>query len=217
MENKPSTDDVLDAITTNSRIPLDEIREADGGTVFRDKEKVFVEAKETGNNARLDVAPSDLMEELASVREMQIIEGAGYREGDQFTHRLISRRLREFYNSSGRDLPRSLAKYHTNPAFINPIDAEEIGASDGDIIDITSERSTILGVVAISTDIPSGVISMSHSWGDVPALDDQVRTIGSSTNRLVNNEKDFDPITGMARQTAIPVNIELSKKVIPIS
>ena len=58
---------------------------------------------------------------------------------------------------------------------------------------------------------------MSHSWGDIPALDDQVRTIGSSTNRLVNNEKDFDPITGMARQTAIPVNIELSKTEIPIS
>ena len=58
---------------------------------------------------------------------------------------------------------------------------------------------------------------MSHSWGDVPALDDQVRTIGASTNRLVNNAKDFDPITGMARQTAIPVNIELSKAVIPTS
>ena len=100
---------------------------------------------------------------------------------------------------------------------MHPVDAEEIGASEGDIIDITSERSTILGVVAISDDIPSGVISMSHSWGDVPALDDQVRTIGASTNRLVNNAKDFDPITGMARQTAIPVNIELSKAVIPTS
>ncbi len=217
MENKPSTDDVLDAVTANSRIPLDEIREADGGTVFRDKEKIFVEPKEPGNNARLDVGPPDLMEELSNVRDMEIVEGAGYRQGEQFTHRLISRRLREFYNSSGRDLPRSLAKYNTNPAFMNPIDAEEIGASEGDIIDITSERSTILGVVAISDDIPSGVISMSHSWGDVPALDDQVRTIGASTNRLVNNAKDFDPITGMARQTAIPVNIELSKAVIPTS
>jgi len=31
--------------------------------------------------------------------------------------------------------------------------------------------------------------------------------VGASTNRLVDNARHFDPITGMARQSAIPVNI----------
>ena len=48
---------------------------------------------------------------------------------------------------------------------------------------------------------------MAHAWGD-PAIDPkEVREIGSSTNRLVSNETDFDPISGMARQSAIPVNL----------
>ena len=217
MEKKPSTDEVLDAITVNSRISLDEIREVDGGTVFRDQEKVFAKPRETGHDARLDVGPPDLMDELSNIRSMEIVEGGGYQKGEEFSHRLISRRMREFYNSSGRDLPLSKEKYSTNPAFMSDLDAGEIGAADGDIIEISSDRATILGVVSISGDIPSGVISMAHSWGDVPALDDDVRSIGASTNRLVNNEKNYDPITGMARQSAIPVNIELSKKVIPVS
>ena len=53
---------------------------------------------------------------------------------------------------------------------------------------------------------------MAHSWGDVPENDRDVRSIGGSTNRLVNNEEAYDPITGMARQSAIPVNIRPAKE-----
>jgi len=34
-----------------------------------------------------------------------------------------------------------------------------------------------------------------------------VRTIGSTTGRLVTSERDFEPVSGMARQSAIPVNV----------
>ena len=56
-------------------------------------------------------------------------------------------------------------------------------------------------------DVPPGVISMSHAWGDPAANPKEVREIGSSTNALISNEVDFDRITGMARQSAIPVNV----------
>ena len=36
---------------------------------------------------------------------------------------------------------------------------------------------------------------------------EELREVGASTNRLVDNARHFDPITGMARQSAIPVNI----------
>ena len=52
-----------------------------------------------------------------------------------------------------------------------------------------------------------GVISMAHAWGDPSADAKEVRDVGSSTNALVDDASDFDPITGMARQSAIPVNV----------
>ena len=212
MDEKPSTDDVLDLITAKSRIPLDEVRAIDGGGIF-ERETVHVGAKAAGTDARLDAAPPDLVEEIAEVREQPIVEGAGYLPGEDFSHRLISRRMREFYNSSGRDIAGLTARDGgTNPAFMNPRDGEAFGIEDGAIIEIESSRATILGVAAFADDVPSGVISMAHSWGDVPETDQDVRNIGGSTNRLVNNEEAYDPITGMARQSAIPVNIRPAKE-----
>ncbi len=212
MDEKPSTDDVLDLITANSRIPLDRVREADGGAIF-EGEEVRVAPKAGGTDARLDVAPPDLVEEIAEVRAEPVVEGAGYLPGEEFSHRLISRRMREFYNSSGRDISGLTARDGgTNPAFMNPVDGAEFGIEDGEVIEIESSRATILGVAAFTDDVPSGVISMAHSWGDVPENDRDVRSIGGSTNRLVNNEEAYDPITGMARQSAIPVNIRPAKE-----
>ncbi len=212
MDEKPSTDDVLDLITAKSRIPLDEVRAVDGGGIFK-RDEVRVGAKAAGTDARLDAAPPDLVEEIAEVRAQPIVEGAGYLPGEEFSHRLISRRMREFYNSSGRDIAGLTARDGgTNPAFMNPRDAAQYGIEDGAIIEIESSRATILGVAAFADDVPSGVISMAHSWGDVPETDHDVRNIGGSTNRLVNNEEAYDPITGMARQSAIPVNIRPAKE-----
>ena len=212
MDAKPTTEQVLDVVAARSRIPLDRIREADGGAIFDDGEAVRVAAKEAGTDARLDAAPPDLAEELREVRAEPLVDGAGYLPGEEFTHRLISRRMREFYNSSGRDIAGLTARDGgTNPAFMNPRDGAEHGIEDGAVVEIESSRATILGVAAFSDDVPSGVISMAHSWGDVPEMDAQVRSIGGSTNRLVNNEEAYDPITGMARQSAIPVNVRPAK------
>jgi hypothetical protein len=48
---------------------------------------------------------------------------------------------------------------------------------------------------------------MAHSWGDLLSRPGDVRGIGSNTSRLVDNAGDYDPISGMARQSAIPVNL----------
>jgi hypothetical protein len=48
---------------------------------------------------------------------------------------------------------------------------------------------------------------MAHAFGDPAADPKEVRDVGSSTNRLVDAASDFDPISGMARQSAIPVNV----------
>jgi len=68
-------------------------------------------------------------------------------------------------------------------------------------------NAAIFGVAEAAEDIPPGVVSMAHAWGDPEAARKEVREVGASTTRLVDNARHFDPITGMARQSAIPVNI----------
>lgn len=50
---------------------------------------------------------------------------------------------------------------------------------------------------------------MAHAFGDTTSNTDNVRQQGSSTNVLASDEKYYDPITGQARQSAIPVNIRV--------
>lgn len=48
---------------------------------------------------------------------------------------------------------------------------------------------------------------MAHGYGDPDFGPDAVPTRGGSTNRLVSETSGFDPITGQALQSAIPVRV----------
>ena len=211
MDRKPTSDEYLDLLTAGSRVPLSEVRKHPGGALFPVEMKV--QRAESPDGARLQAGEIELIAELREVRAEPVTGHAGYTMEEAFSHRLISRRLRDVNNSSGRDLPAILAKgITTNLAYMSAVDIAELGINSGDLIEITSDRSTILGVVEATDDVPSGVISMSHSWGDTPENDHKVRTIGSSTNRLVNLDKHHEKWTGMAWQSAIPVNIKAAKE-----
>ena len=151
-----------------------------------------------------------MMAELAEVAGEPVLDHAGYRDDEVFGYRLVSRRMLDVYNSSGRDIPHLVRKYTYNPAFMQPADLEAEGFTKGDIIEIDSGHAQILGVVEPAPDVVQGVISMAHSWGDAPKYDSEVRTLGSNTGRLSPVDRDFDPITGLPRMSAIPVNVRLS-------
>jgi anaerobic selenocysteine-containing dehydrogenase len=149
----------------------------------------------------MDVAPAAVIDQLRAIRR----EPAG---GDpRFTHRLVSRRMLEVYNSTGDHLPKLRRRWPYNPAFMHPADVRRLGFRAGDVVRIDSDHDFIYGVVEESADVQPGVVSMAHARGDVPELDAHVRTIGSTTGRLVSTERDFEPVSGMARQSAIPVNV----------
>jgi hypothetical protein len=57
---------------------------------------------------------------------------------------------------------------------------------------------------------------MAHSWGSASSSDEKVRDIGSPTNRLIDVENGFDPITGQAIQSAIPVSVKPADEKIPV-
>jgi len=128
-------------------------------------------------------------------------------EADGFTFRLISRRSKHRYNSNGHTFPHLKKKMPTNPAFFHPDDLAEMAISEGAVIEITSRVASIHAVTKASDKVRRGVISMSHAWGDDDAGKDDVHEKGGSTNRLIDDAHDMDPITGMVLQSAIPVRV----------
>jgi anaerobic selenocysteine-containing dehydrogenase len=206
LEAELSADTLLESLTTHSRIGLQELKRHPAGAVFNDP-PVRVEAGKPDSVGRMQLMPEELKGELAELAGEPAVSGAGYRPGERFSHRLISRRMREVFNSMGHDLPEVRKRRQYNPAYMNPADVADLGVAKGATLEIDSGHGQILAVVEPTEDVPPGVISMAHAWGAAPSREAPVRTVGSCTSRLVDAECEYDPISGMARQSAIPVNV----------
>ena len=203
---RPSDDDVLDLVFAGARVGVDHAR-AHRGEIDRSLALVAAPAAADAT-ARFTVAPADVVDELAAV----IAEGdsaavfPGIDPAD-YPFRLTSRRLKTHINSLGGELPALRARTTTNHAHLHPDDMAELGVIDDDLVEITSPPATIAGVARSAPDVRRGVVSMAHSWGGLALTDEKVRDIGAPTNRLVSTSSVFDPLSGMAVQSAIPVAV----------
>jgi anaerobic selenocysteine-containing dehydrogenase len=200
MDRKPSTFEVFQHITTGSPVPVGEVRAASKngtqGAFFPDAAIRVQEAPPSA--AQLDIAPEDVIAELDAY--FQTIS-----KKSDFPFKLISRRSKHVFNSTGHDLP-NLAKHGTvNPAYMNPDDMTNLGLGNGDLVSISSRTGTIQSIAQSSADIRQGIVSMSHAFGGWSA--DNPARYGGTTSRLVDDETEYDPITGMPLQSAIPVKV----------
>ncbi len=151
----------------------------------------------------MNVAPPAVVEQLAEIRAERCSGSGG---DDRFTHRLISRRLLEVFNSTGDHLPRLRRRSPSSAAFMHPLDLQRLHVRSGEVVRIESDHAFIDAVAEASTDVPPGVISMAHARGGLPPADGDALDAGS-TNRLVATDRDFEPISGIPRQSAIPVTV----------
>ncbi|MCP5180560.1 MAG: molybdopterin-dependent oxidoreductase [Pseudomonadales bacterium] len=206
MTNEPTTDELFEVLTAGSRIPLGEVKQHPHGHIFDDP-SICVLPREADCEERLDLGNAIMLGELREVRQEPTTGHAGYRGEQTFTHRLVSRRLNDVYNSSGRDIPKLMKNGRYNPAYMHPDDLAAMGLHAGDVVEIASARAAILGVVEEADDVKPGVISMAHSFGDAPTEDHKLFSIGSNTGRLTSVDEDYDPRTGMPMMSAIPVNV----------
>jgi len=202
MANKPSTDEIFDMLTQEARIPLTEVKRYPEGKIF-DEESIYVAAKSSGGTARLQLADPTMMAELEEIAG----ETPDHLRNADFPFRLISRRMPDVFNSTGRNNPRQLRKYSYNPAFMNPLDANTVGVKAGDVVEIRSASGSIEGIVELEAGVREGVISMSHCFGEDPERKTSLRAKGSSTNALIDVEHEYDPYSGIPRMSAIPVKI----------
>jgi anaerobic selenocysteine-containing dehydrogenase len=193
----------LDLLKLNlpaTRVPLEEIRAAIGGKVFEEVAAVAAPPI-PGLEAKLQLAPTGACDELRDVRAEDFLEARA-----RFSHLLICRRMKMVLNSVGQDFPDSQKQAGTNPAWMNENDVAMLGLEAGDLIEIESEVDRILAVVAATNEVEPGVISMAHCWGRPDGGKAGAKS-GSNTAQLLSPEREWDPITGMARMTAVPVNV----------
>jgi len=209
---RPSKYEVLKLIAPNGRISIDEMRAKGKGHLYEEVD-VRVEPGRSGRTAQLQLLPEGVADEITAVFEESIWRnGKIVDEDKEFTHLLISRRLKHVFNSSGQQLSNLQKKGTTNPAYMNPDDLKALGVESGQLIEIQGAYGMLVGVAEAAKDIKSGVISMAHAWGDLPGNWGDVRQKGSSTNRLIDDHKTYDKITGQPRMTAIPVNVRHVKE-----
>jgi len=211
MDVRPDKFALTAQLTRGSRIALDTVRAdtAQHGGRFYPEARSAVAPRSPGNSNRFRLLPDDVPAQLAQVlaealgadgRPLALL-AAGY------THLLSSRRIRQFFNSTGHNFPRLREQGSTNYAYMHPDDLAAAGIAADTLIEIRSASGCIVGVAHPSPDVRRGVVSMAHAFGDIDSDAGNVREQGSSTNRLVSDEQDFDPITGQARQSAIPIRI----------
>jgi anaerobic selenocysteine-containing dehydrogenase len=194
---------VFELVRPETKVPIADIMKYSGGHLF-DEIDVRVCEPFPGIEARLNVGHAAMLAELRGVRQQT---GDDYTDRG-FTHRLISRRVKYMQNSVGLELPRNPSEKSYNPAYLHPDDLASLALKAGDIVRLHSEDGSILAVVEPAADVRPGVISMAHCFGGNPKSNQSPALQGSSTAALISVEHHYDPISGQARQSAIPIRIE---------
>ena len=209
-DDRATPDELLERCYPHVRVPWAELRVTEGA-VLRPELTCVVEAADADCTARFDVTPDGLVDELGAIRVATdtFDDIVGY-DAQVHTERVTSRRLKSVFNSSGREIEALRAKEGTAYAHAHPDDLARWGVADGDLVEITSPRSSIRTVVKAAPDVRRGTVSMAHAWGELPGEAGppaDPRTLGDTTGRLSDCASGYDPITGLPVMSAIPVSV----------
>jgi anaerobic selenocysteine-containing dehydrogenase len=209
MDHKPTADELLDCLQPNSRIPLDEVRKYPGGHVWGERELTvggIIPNMIGHEDGKMAAGHPEVIAELREVRAEPVIEGGGYESDEDFAFRMITYRMKEAQCTQGQNLPSLRKKRSFNPVLMNPEAMQSLAVQDGDVVVVDSGFGSVEGIVEATEDLPPGVIALAHGWGD-PSDDRDVREKGSNVQRLIPDDERYDPITGLALQSAVPVNV----------
>jgi anaerobic selenocysteine-containing dehydrogenase len=205
MDVKPTADELLELLTTKARVPLAEIKAQPHGGVFEEPAS-YVLPKMEGWEARLELANDLMMRDLHELTERGTGDLASW-ASDEYPFRLVGRRMHAHYNSGGMTAPRLQRAEPTNPAYLHPDDLAMLGVREGEVVEISSARATILGVAAPEPTLRRGLVAMAHAWGDLEEYDDKVHEIGGNTGRLADVGDAYDPYSGQPLMSNLPVRV----------
>jgi anaerobic selenocysteine-containing dehydrogenase len=201
MEDRPTTDELIELMTAQARVPLDVVKQNPHGALFPPDPPILVAAKDPGWEGRLDVGNPLMLADLRAI----VDGGDPAARADGYAFRLLARRMHQL--NSSLHTPAIDRGRPYNPTFMHPDDLSDLGLVDGEVVEITSARASILGIVATDPNLRRGVVSMAHCFGAGPDRDADVRLIGSPTNRLLSLDHIFDRYSGQPLMSNVPVSI----------
>jgi anaerobic selenocysteine-containing dehydrogenase len=209
MERPPTTDDLLAQFVRRSRIPLETIKQHPHGYIYPDPEPLCA-PKDPDWPHRLQLGDATMLAQLAEVagrlqREDSSSVAANVTDTAEGTELLlVSRREHAVYNSVAHHLPALRRRRPFNPAYMNPADAARLGLEDGCKVTLQTRVGTIDAIVQCAPDVRAGVVSMAHGF------DAEAGEGHATTSALVDDERDYEAITGLPRMSAIPVRVTRS-------
>ena len=209
MKKMPTADEMLDGLNADARIPMSEIRKYPNGHIFGDRESRVghILPNMIGYpDKRMQLAHPEVVDELRQVRSEFWSDDAGYNADEKYAFRMITYRIDDVYCTQGQNMPSLRKRAPYNPVVMNPEDLEALNLGEGDSVIVKNSFGELEGLVASGKDLPRGVIGIAHGWGD-PSEPGGPREKGINVQRLIDDNRDFDPITGLAQQSAVPVNV----------
>jgi len=207
MHTPPTTDELLTTFLKRSPVPLDEVKQHPGGALFPQQTGPAL-AREADWPFRLQLAHLDMLKELAvALSELdgpsELARSAWALDGLNLL--MVSRRQHEVYNSVGHRLPALFKKRPYNPVYLNPSDAATLGVANGDTVRIATALAEVLGHCELADDVRPGVISVAHGFPNQREMGPD--SPGTSTAALLDDEIDYDPISGLPLMSAVPVSV----------
>jgi anaerobic selenocysteine-containing dehydrogenase len=176
----PATDDdaVLDAVVGADRLAA--VRGKQSGTTGDVPRFGWVLDSIT---RPFDLAPAELLNELDRVHTPEPLV-------------LIPRRQGRHLNSW---FPPSGARQDQAEVLVHPADAADAGLADGQRVRVRSASGTLEATVTTDAGLARGAVSIPHGFG---------ATAGPNVSVLISSTTDVDPLTGMVRQSGVPVALE---------
>jgi anaerobic selenocysteine-containing dehydrogenase len=200
MQERPDSETLLRLGMRNACITLDDLKARPNGIAWDPAAVSVVLPARHGAIGRFAVAPDDVREEITEVLAETTNLG-------EFGFRLAVRRSRDLNGSIGHQTPSIRLRNPYNPLYMNPEDMARLGISAGDSVNVTSVSGQISAIAAADACVRSGVVSMSHNWGDLENNAQDYRRHGASTNFLTQADVGCESINAMPRMSAIPVNV----------
>lgn len=202
MTTPPTTDELLQIAAQHCPLSLEEIAAHPHGLVL-DGPAVLVEPGDSAEIGGFTTMPEDVARELSIVLTEE--------DDDAFPYRLAARRERDALNSACKDLPAIKKRLPLNPAYMNPSDMAREHIHDDERVVIESRHGALEALARADPDLRSGVVSITHGFGNLPGRRQEGACAGVSTNLLTSSVHDRQAINAMPRLSGIPVSVRKGK------
>lgn len=205
MERAPGADEVLALKLTGSQVPFDAIRQHPHGHDFVG-ELGTVLAPPPGDLPKFGVMPPDVAAELAEFGARMDASQRNRRDGRDYGFLMVTRRLRDVFNSTGTQLASVRKRTPSNPAWLNGEDMAVLGLREGDRVQLRSSAGEVILLAARDDKVRRGCVQTSHGWGNLPGETGGPED-GVCINLLIDDERHCEAINAMPHFSGVPVDV----------